>query len=809
MTRSPLGPAIALVSGAALALEVLLLRAFSIAQWHHFAYMVLSLALLGYGASGSFIALARPVLLARFGVAFAANACGFALTAVVGTAVALRLPFNALEVVWEPRQWLWLALGYAVLATPFFCASNCVCLALARPQAAVARLYAADLLGAGIGTVVVVGLLWLLPAGSCLLPIALPGLVAAVLVAIEEPPAERRAALAICIAGVVAVALAAWPDAASRIPANPYKALTQALNVTGARVLWRDSSPLGEITVVDSPVVPFRHVAGLSLANTVEPPPQLGVFVDGEGPLPITRYRPGATDLSYLDEVPAAVGYHLRPRPRVLVLGAGGGTEILQALHLEARRVDAVELNPQLLGLLTHRYARYSGYLAAQPQVHVHLAEARSFVDHSHAHWDLIQIPPLDAFGAAAAGVYALQEDYVYTVEAVQHYLDRLAPGGLLVLSRWVQVPPRAGAKLMATVVAALERRGSTDPGRQIAWLRSWNVQVLVVKDTPYTAGEIETIRSFSTQRWFDLAWLPGLAAAEVNRYTQLSEPYFFAAATALLGPDRADYLRRYKFDIEPATDDRPYFFRFLALRSLPEFVRMPAGRGWALMDIGYPVVIATLVQAVTASLVLVLLPVVVWRRLSPSTVTVGPGYARTAVYFGGLGFGFMFLEIAFMQRFGLYLGNPLYAMAIVLATFLVFAGIGSQRLGRDRGDAVAVRARLHPATMVVAVAVALTLALPQLYRGTALLPESVRVPLAIAALAPLAYCMGRPFPYGLARLGARAPALVPWAWAINGCASVIGAVLATLLAVHFGQTILIGIAASLYVVVALTRLDP
>jgi len=807
VSRPRLCLAVGLISGAALALEVLLLRLFSITHWHHFAYMVISVALLGYGASGVFVTLARAALLARFGAVFRINAALFAVAAVPACAVALRLPFNALEVVWDIRQWAWLAAIYALLVLPFFFASNCVCLALSGHTGAVARLYAADLAGAGAGALAVVLLLWWLPDTACLLLIGVAGLAAMVL----APPPDRARRVMIVVAAPAVAALLAWVLAllAPGIAPGPYKALSQALQVIGARLVYTDSSPFGRLAVLDSPVVPLRHVPGLSLANEIEPPAQLGVFIDGQGPAPITRFRPGHTDLSYLDAVPQALAYHLRPHPRVLVLGAGGGAEVLQAVHFGARAIDAVELNPQVVALLHGPFAAYSGELARRPEVRLHAAEARSYVERSTARYEVVIVPPLDAFGAAAAGAYALHESYVYTVEALQRYLQRLAPGGVLALLRWVKLPPRDGPRLFATAVAALERNGVTEPGRRLAWLRSWNLQLLLVGERDWNDAELERIRRFCAERWFDLAWLPGLQRAQANRYTVLDEPRYFDAATALLGERRRSFMAGYAFDLTPPTDARPYFFSFFRWSQLPALAALPARGGWAQIDIGYPVLVATLGQALAASAVLILAPLALaGRRRRFATAAGGPRRAPVVAYFACLGLGFMFVEIAFIARLGLYLGNPLYSVAVVLTGFLVFAGLGASWIDRRASGSAWRRCPLRAALLVVAAVAAVSAAVPGLHAATAHLPDLARGALALATLAPLAFVLGMPFPIGLALIGARAPALVPWAWAINGCASVTGAVLATLIAIHFGHAALLVLAALLYLLAAAVRFD-
>ncbi|MEX0696317.1 MAG: hypothetical protein WD099_02125, partial [Dongiaceae bacterium] len=611
--------------------------------------------------------------------------------------------------------------------------------------------------------------------------------------------AGRRRLAAAGLAALAAVSAAAWPADWLRPLPSPYKGLSLALSVPDARVIAERSSPLGLLSVVESPTVPFRHAPGLSLTATTEPPPQLGVFTDADAMTAITRFDGDPRRLDYLDQQTAALPFHLLRRPRTLVLGAGGGADVLLALYHEAAGVDAVEIDPQMVALLRDDFAEFAGRLYERPGVAVHVAEARSFVESSSRRWDLIHVALLDSFTAAAAGVQALSESPLYTVEALGAYLDHLAPGGILAVTRWLRTPPRDSVKLFATAIAALEAQGVADPGRRLAAIRGWNTATVLVRNGEFGPAEAAAVRAFAAARSFDLAWLPGLERAETNRFNRTAEPYLYDAAVALLGPERERFLADYKFHVAAATDDRPYFFRFFKWALLPELLALRGRGGFALLDSGYLVLVGTLAQAVATSLVLILLPLA-WLRGGN-----GGGLARwrVAVYFLALGFAFLFVEIAFIQRFTLFLGHPLAAIAVVLCAFLLFAGLGSGLSGRlaDRWPRGALPLA---AASIVAFAGLYLVLLPRLFPALMALPLGAKVPLALALIAPLAFAMGMPFPLGLRAVSRRAPGLVPWAWGVNGCASVIAAVLASLLAMHLGFTAVVALALALYAVAAL-----
>ena len=524
------------------------MRLLSIVQWHHFAYMIISLALLGYGLSGTALALARPWLERHFAGAYVASAAAFGVSTLVCFAVGQRVPFNALEIVWDPRQFFYLLVIYLLFFIPFFFAASCIGLALLRYKGLINRVYRADLMGAGSGAVLLVASLFLVRPEVSLQIIAALSLLAAALASLERTLLLRRGLAPALLA--LAVAMLLIPRSALELQMSPYKGLSQVLQVLGTQVLSEHSGPLGLLTVVSSPSVPFRHVPGISLKSEHEPPSQLGVYTDGDALSVITRDVGEPSALAYLDDLTTALPYHFLREPRVLVLGAGTGADVLQARYRRARSIDAVELNPSTMALMRGRYADYSGYLYDAEDVRVHVAEARGFVARSHERFDLIQVALLDSFTAASAGVQALSESYLYTVEGLQEYLRHLNPDGLLAITRWFKLPPRDNLKLFATAVDALRAMGVEVPAERLALIRSWQTATLVIKNGAWTREEIETLKAFCRTRSFDVAYYPGMSAAEANQFNVLPQAYLYDGAIALLGEEREEFVGRYKFYI-------------------------------------------------------------------------------------------------------------------------------------------------------------------------------------------------------------------------------------------------------------------
>ncbi|HUF87464.1 MAG TPA: class I SAM-dependent methyltransferase [Thermohalobaculum sp.] len=786
-------PGVAAVSAAILAYEVLLVRLFSIVHWHHFAFMAISVALLGFGISGAILAVLRPWFAARARGAFTAAAALFGVTAPLAFLVAQRLPFNALEVVWAPGQLLWLGAIYLALAVPFTAGATCIGLAFVEAGTAAGRVYFWNLLGSGAGALGIVGALFVLGPMACLGVAGGLGLVAAVLGA-------RHPARAAGAAGLAVLAWFAAPPGWTALHISEFKGLTRALAVSEARLAAERSGPLALLSVVESPAVPFRHAPGLSLTAPALPPPQLGVFADGAFAAAIDQWDGERASLGYLDHTTDALPYHLTEPRRVLVLGAGGGRGVLQALGHGAGRVDAVEPNPDMIRLLAHDFAGRAGAPYARPGVRVHAAEPRHFVEAPPGVWNVIQL----SLGGGPGGLHGLSEDYLLTVEGLTRVYRSLGPGGWLSVTAPIDLPPRAGLKLAATLAGALEGLRVEDPGTRIIAMRGMSTLTIAVKRGLVLAPDITAARAFAATRAFDLVHYPGMQRAEANRRNVLAGPVFHEGLRALLGPGRGAFVAGYKFDIAPPTDDRPYFHDFFRWATLPELLSLgAAGGGAALLDLGELIVAATLVQAGLLGLALVLLPL----RARAYRGKPGGTTWRFGIYFAALGLAFLFVEIAWIQRFTLFLGHPLYAVSVVLTGFLVFAGLGagaSLWLDRRRWPSIGLAVGA-----IAALALGYLAALPGLFAALAHLSDPARVAVSLALIAPLAFFMGMPFPLGLARVARTDPAYVPWAWGLNGCASVVSTPAATLISMQLGNAATVVAAVGLYAAAALALRGP
>ncbi len=805
---------VALLAGSIIAYEITLVRLFSIAQWHHFAHMIISLALLGFGASGTAISLTQRWLMGsqpksdvvgqRFHNVY--TICGLLYSiSVVGCFILHQyVPFNPLMLVWQPSQVLSLFVLYLILSFPFFLGAACIGLALLQFAGNVNRLYFFDLFGSGIGALGVIFTMYLIPPAQNLTLVSGIGFCAVLIVSwgIWKVRHRRRIAL---ITGFAAAFIGYLLFNPVSIRISPYKGLSSALNFPDAQILNERHSPLGVLHVVRSSFI--RALPGLSLNTQHEVQPQLGLFTDADAMTAITDFSGDLSKLGYLGDTTSVVAYHLIEPPRVLVLGAGGGGDVLNALYHGAVSVDAVELNPQVLELVAEEHNDFAGQIYAPDSpypVQVHVAEARGFVRATTKRYDLIQIALLDSVNASAAGTHALSESYLYTVESIMDLYQHLTPGGIISITRWLKTPPRDMIRLFGTTVEALEQIDGAVPAQQLAMIRGWRTGTLLLKKGNFHTADRASIQDFCRERSFDVAYYPQMPEVEANRYNQLAEPIYFWAAQAILSDDREQFYEGYPFDIRPTTDNRPYFFQFLRFDSLVQMVRTVGRSAIPFIEWGYLLLIATLIQAGLAGLILILLPLFFLKRAATCPTNHTPRLTTWRVfgYFLSLGVGFMFIEMSFIQKFLLLLANPTYAVAVVLCAFLLFAGLGSLfslKLRRVK------RLRRQPIVFAIGMLSLLALAylqlLPSIFHRFLASSDVLKITVSIGLIAPLAFFMGMPFSLGIDWLQKHQPHLIAWAWSINGYASVVSAILATCLAIALGFNVVILLAIGIYLI--------
>ena len=784
--------ALALLSAAVLAHEVALVHLFSILHWSHFAALVIGLALLGFGASGSAVAVAarRGWITGRERPAFVLATALAALTFDPTYRLATAIPFDAFELIAVPRQILYLALTWVVLGAPFFFAGAAVTLAFLISPDRIGPVYAANLVGSGAGSVLGLALVATLPAAR--LPAAVGAIAGLALVPLVWWGGNHRARVPVAVAAGAAIAFSFLPPPS--VPMSPYKEERLALELPGAKVLARRDGPLGRLDLVAAPAL--RYLPGTSLALDRPVPARPVFYLNGEPLGPRTL----AADTSLLRQTTAAAAFAIgRSEPsEVLILGFGGGASVHLARASGGASITVVDPDRRIDPLLA------PGTLG--PGVRRATTAPRAFLHATENRYDRILVAELGSLHGAAGGMAAAGASYLFTVEGMADLWEALGQDGVLAITRWAVQPPREIPRLLATLRAVLDARGLS-AGPRVMLVRSWGTATLLASPRPFTPDEVGRLEDWAAARSFDIAWAPGVTEAAANRYNVLDPDWFRMAAEGLLGTAPERFLATYPFAVDPVTDEAPFYHHFLPFGRLLELWRTGGRLSLPYLEWGLVAQALVFVQAVPISALLILLPLVFLPRGADRSDGRQPREDGRAAarffYFALLGLAFMLLEVSSIQRLLLFLAEPVTATSVVLAAFLVFAGLGSLTAGR-----LTTTGQIRPWLPFLAIAALAPLtwlggqALWGAFAGS-LLP--VRMALALALLAPLAFCMGMPFPLGLQRVADSEPGWIPWCWGVNGFLSVVGAAAAPLIALTIGFRGVLLLAAAVYLLAGWT----
>jgi hypothetical protein len=544
-------------------------------------------------------------------------------------------------------------------------------------------------------------------------------------------------------------------------------------------------------------------------ADGIVLPRQKGITIDAWAMTSIMRYGGGSLHpsddsdvdaergrLRVLEYLPAGTVHRVKKDVGSIVcIGAGGGLDLLTAKYFGARRIVGVEINPGVVEAMREAFPAFGGHLydpVRHPDVVVHVAEGRHFLERSTEKFDVVQLSGVDTFSTTQAGAFALAENYLYTVEAFETFLRKLNPGGVLTLTRWFypnvaddELEPRTELRLLALARESLSRNGVSEPGKCVFFLNSMNFTVILVKPDGFTEEEGRTLAAHCAHYGYEPLWQPHQATP---RLAVAGRSFANPLQAFMDAPDPRSFLDRQKFDVVPPTDDRPFFFEVSRFSQIlePEQLVNPLGGLTA-----HGILVLLLTEVVLLGFLFVILPLL---RLGQRDRAPSSGRLRAGVlvYFTAIGFAFIVVEIVLSQKFVLFLGHPLHALAVILFSVLLFSGIGAMLSSRFPLPRLA-------CLWAGALALVPALLFQPVFESSLSFDLPVRIATSVALIAPVGLVMGVPFPAGVAVLGRVRPELIPWAWAINGYTSVLGSVLAVVLGIELGFMTVLFIAAGVY----------
>jgi hypothetical protein len=781
-----------LVTLSTLMLEIALTRIFSVTMWYHFAFVAISVALFGMTVG----ALAVHLLPERFPDAGVQRqlwvfALLFAVAVAVCFAVQLAIPFT-------PRA---TGAGIAsvvatcvVISIPFVFSGVVVCLCLTRFPGRVNRLYAVDLIGAGLGCVLLVVLFSWIDGPS--LVVLIGALAAAGAVSFAAADRDRRG---LTIAVVAVAVLAGFAGV------NAYQ-YTQGSPVL--KIIWAK-----EARDPDHDYERWNAFSRLTVDGDADNPDTdlLNMVIDSTAGTGLNRYSGDPEDSNFLRDEIQNLPHHIRPDADVFVVGVGGGTDVLAALEFEQRSVTGAEINGDIVDVVHNRFGDFTGHLDQDPRVEIVSDEARSHLARTDDRYDIIQISLIDTWAATAAGAFALSENSLYTTDAWHLFMDRLQDGGILSVTRYYRSEDADGApvepletyRTLALASDVLTQEGVGDPRDHIVVYRARTayrgVELATVLVSPdrFTSSDLATVSETARELGFTPLLTPDVAADPL-----------LGELTAPGGP--GDALDDVDADISPPTDNRPFFFQ---MADIGTFLNGDIGRD---DHVTRPVLVLGLLAVTVVGLAAccIGLPLLLARRKDTDRAgrrRVVPLYT----YFLGIGFAFLLIEIAQLQRLSIFLGHPTYGLTVSLFSVLVFSGIGSMLTERIvRPDRP--RSLLVPFAALAVVVVVAGLVTPTVLRAMDGATTPVRIATAVALLAPLALVMGMPFAVGMRAAAGVENAPTAFLWGINGAASVCASVLAVMIALFFGiaaafwtGALMYGLAAASMVVIHRQAITP
>ncbi|MGH9529106.1 MAG: hypothetical protein ACRD2S_04220 [Terriglobales bacterium] len=769
---------VALSTFAALLLELTLTRLFSVILFYHFAFLAISIALLGLGAGGVFAHI-RKSSLSRFPLRkLAAALC---IVNAIAVPLALEIVLHIPVSVQLTRQnFLRLTAVYIYSAIPFFVTGIELSVIFGRRSEHISRLYSADLAGGALACLSVVPLLNWVGGPNAILFSAASAAVAAIVLA---PGARfRRWPAGLSAALVLLIAL------------NHSGSLIDIVYAKGA---FRDKSK-----------VEFARWNAISRVEVDRIGDAKAIVIDADANTYIMNADPakwlGSVWEKNLMSAPPAIANVLRPSGTYAIIGPGGGVDVLRAVANGSPSVTGIEINPIIANIIMRgRYANYAYHLYQRPDVHMHVTDGRSFIRNAKEKFDVVQMTLVDTWASTAAGAFALSENNLYTVEAFEEYFDHLKPDGMIAITRWEFQRPREALRVVSVAMEALHRLGVHNPARNFIVVSQGGLDedgipvVVLAKKSAFTREEEASVTAYLAKKKILVAqYLPSDPGD--NQFSQLiamNDAYAFA--------------RGYAYNIAPVSDNAPFFFFTLKPSQVMHPQTFRGGIDWK-VNLGVAVLLMVLVISLIAVFAFLIVPLVVGGGRNQGPIL-------PLLYFVAVGLGYIIVEITFIQRFVLFLGHPTYALTVVVFLLLLSSGAGSMFSRKWLLDS----AKLwQPLLLIVLVLLSYVLILPRLLSSLVGLPFLAKLVVSAGLLVPLGFIMGMPFPTGLRALArfritqpdekGASQGPVEWAWALNAGASVLGSVTAILVAIQFGLnvTLLCGAAAYFLALSLIPRLE-
>ena len=788
--------AVFLLSLSALSFEILLVRVFSISQWNHLSFMVISITLFGFAAGGTCLNIIDTQkrgwekYLSSFENIHMFTIL-FTLSAIISFMILNRIPLDYFRLPLEPVQALYLLTAYLLLALPFFFTGLVVSIAYAYIPEKTGFVYFANMAGSAFGAIIPVMLLPFINEGKLIILSALIPLAAIFLkhssyhqnhISTKNtflPKRKYFRLISLVIVIITGILIVKDGNTIVRVKPSPYKKLSQTLLFPHTRIIETINSIRGRFENIESPHL--RFAPGLSLKYKGVLPGQTAMFKDGDNPLFLYQLK-AQTDAQFSTFTLPYTGYLLAMHPRhILVIQHGGGSAISCALASGAEHITIVEQQPEIVNRVRQHY-----------KLPVINQNPRTFLARSQRRYDIIHI---ENWGTSLPGSATLTQDYFFTIESFTQYFRHLSNNGVFIVSRFLLLPPSDAIRLWAATYESLRSLEIKNPEKHIAVFRNWNTFSMIVSVQPIK--DTTLIEDISRNLNFDMVYLPGISKETVNRFNIFDAPYHYIEIQRLAEAYRRGtektYFENYPLDVFPQTDNRPFPYRFVKWSRLKTLYKMTGSRFYSLFMSGEIVVFVVLMEALGISIFLLILPFFVTLKETRKF------YFSHMLYFFVVGSGFMFIELFFIKEYIFIFGDPVISLIVVISGLLVFSAFGgywSQRIS----------AKIFPIAIasLIAILICMFFIFKPIMHSIIPFNQFLRYTLALLFLIPPGFLLGLPFPLGM-RYISNLPAQRAYAWTINGCASVLASITSAQIALGLGISAIMICAISAYFLAVIT----
>jgi len=842
---------VGLVAGSIIALQIGIMRVFSVGSWAHFGSLVVSLAMFGFGLTSAVMCVGKGWFERHWIGAVKGALLAFGPLMVVCNLAAQQVPFNAIFLISDPMQKWRLFANFVLYFLPFLAGALYLGTIFLKAQKTFNRVYFADLVGSGLcGLAVLLAMYAFTPEDIIMAPLLLwlaGGLLWFVALG------DRRGMTAIAAAAVLSAAVHYAVPPMLGIPklaVSDYKGVSYARKFPDSQRTYERASPFGYMEVYSSSYLHFAPGQSDNAAFNLKNMPAnayLGLYMDSEGPSGVIKDLP-AEETPYFRYLPMFYPYVLKQAPETFVVQFGGGISTAVALKSGSSHVTVAEGNPAVLTAFREDpgLRKFTNDVLRNPKISVIDYDGRLYLGSTKNRYDIVDLSLADSAGLSSPGGFSIVEKYSYTREAMSAYMRALKPGGILSVTLWnKEEPPKSVLKLYATMAAAARDVDGGNIADKFYVVSSYlSTATVLYKRGGFTSEEIEKLNAHTKAMSFDEIYYPGMKVDESD-LPQILQDYrnqFFSTGEAAdpTGPSEKEpndkpppgapgaepasadgtpavpkvpatvlgrlawhYLvnggwqkvaDQYVFDTRILTNHQPYFAAYI---KVPDLLKFTDRLELVQDEWGYLLLWATLGIASVFAFTLVLFPVVFgWRTIFSRY----PGKAGTMVYFLCLGLGYIIVEVGMISHFVLALSNPTVSASVLITGMLVFSGIGSFVSERYIDRARRVMPKIFLAIFAILTLYAFTIDFALDWIGT--LPYALRILLCLLLLMPPAFLMGFPMPTAMTTLGRLGKDhMFLWAWGINGCFSVIGAALVPIVATSFGLPAVVLVGAIAYLV--------